>query len=52
MAVVPLLSIGLAGRRRIHVAGGDSAILDEGGVRRFDESHSSATNPCTPLVTR
>jgi len=48
VAVVPLLSIGLAERRRIHVAGGDSAILEEDGVRRFEESHPYGNEPVHP----
>jgi len=47
-AVVPLLSIGSPGQQRIHVAGGDSAIVEEDGVRRFDESHRHMNDPVHP----
>jgi glycosyltransferase involved in cell wall biosynthesis len=47
-AVVPLLCIGEPERRRIHVAGGDSAIVRDRGVRRFEESHPFLNEPVMP----
>lgn len=48
VAVVPLLSIGPPGRQRIHVAGGDSAIVEADGVRCFTESHHLMNEPVHP----
>jgi GT2 family glycosyltransferase len=48
VAVVPLLCIGPPERPRIHVAGGNSAIVDDGGVRRFEESHPLLDTPISP----